>query len=283
MAFFDAFMNTVVALRSFYCVFYSKYCTLYQQYTNNNLFLVLTVNCMYVLTHSIIYYRYLGLGIWLPEFFIQFEEHHTHHPNATLTLSELTFSTENQVVVDCGFQFDLTIFRNTIIVSISAMICNILAGVITGKVSVKNICLATMIFGSLSSFSMYFMRSSQSILIASSIFQSAMATGNMVIGGIIVELFPTTISAIAIGTALCIGRIGSLINNILFSTLIGKNNGAIILIVGGILLLGAVFCLLVPRTSDKKEPGLIETSMVLTNISANGKRESDSNEVIEDR
>ncbi|KRT82740.1 membrane transporter [Oryctes borbonicus] len=206
-------------------------------------------------------FGYFGMGLWLPEFFIRFEKHYQLNPNISVTLKELTFTENSNSTTICPVAFDLNIFQNTLIVAASALVVNTLGGWLIGKISVKNLALLTMIFGGISSLSIYWISSSLGILIVSSIFQSSMATGNMVIGSIVVELFPTSIGAMAMCITVTTGRIGAIASNMVFSMLLGEDIGTVIIIVSVVLLLGAVLCILVPLNMNKEKDIMQETSI----------------------
>lgn len=157
--------------------------------------------------------------------------------------------------------FDLNTFQNTLIVSASALVVNALSGWLIGTVSIKNLALLTMLFGGFSSLSIYWISSTLGILIVSSVFQASMATGNMVIGSIVVEQFPTSVGAMAICMVVTAGRIGAIASNMVFNIFLGENNGAVIIIVSAVLLLAAILCWLVP-SPDYTDKNFIEDKSV---------------------
>ncbi|GJQ73921.1 hypothetical protein Trydic_g18855 [Trypoxylus dichotomus] len=206
-------------------------------------------------------FGYFGMGLWLPEFFIRFEKHYQQYPNISITLKELTFTEDTNSTTHCPVSFDLNTFQNTMIVAASALVVNTLGGWLIGKISVKNLALLVMMFGGFSSLSIYWISSSLGILIVSSIFQSSMATGNMVIGSIIVELFPTSIGAMAMCMTVTAGRTGAIASNMAFSILLGEDTGTVIIIVSVVLLLGAFLCILVPSSGYKKKDLIYKDSI----------------------
>lgn len=209
-------------------------------------------------------FGYFGLGLWFPEFFIRFENHYRSQPNISITLKELDFSNNSNSSTECSATFDANTFQNTLIVAASALVANTLGGWLIGKISIKMLALLTMLLGGASSLSVYWISSSLGILIASSIFQSSMATGNMVIGSIIVEQFPTSVGALAMCMAISAGRIGAICSNMAFSMLLGKNTGAVIIIASVVLILGSVLCLLIPGKSYTIENTIEKNSAIDT-------------------
>lgn len=99
-----------------------------------------------------------------------------------------------------------------------------------------------------------------------------MATGNMVLNSVVIELFPTSVSGIAICLALCAGRLGAICSNAIFGYFIDTVCEVPIFIAAGTVLVGCGLCYVIPRkrieitsgingaTSDSKKE--IEISVV---------------------
>lgn len=197
----------------------------------------------------------------MPEFFIRFENHYQLYPNESITLKDLPFGAISNSTSNCPVIFDVNTFRNTLIVAISALIINTLGGWLIGKISVRNLALLTLLFGGFSSLGAYWVSSSFDILVVSSIFQSAMATGNMVIGSIIVEQFPSLVGAMAMCMAIAIGRVGAIGSNLAFNVMLGEHTGEVIIIVSVVLLLGAILCLGIPSQGYSEHSNKIDTNI----------------------
>lgn len=196
-------------------------------------------------------FSYFGLSLWIPDIFTRFEEYHRQYPNRTLTFKILnTFETHHTTTPQKYTpEFDFAIFKYTSIIGICSIIGSVLSGWVSGKVSIKLTPSLTMLLAGLSSAFIYFVQSINQFFILATIFQSAMTTANMVIGSITVELYPTNVSAMAFCTAMCIGRIGAIISNLIFGIFMNKQCEIPILLVCIFSIIGGILSLCIPSKS----------------------------------
>lgn len=190
-------------------------------------------------------FRYFGLALWIPELFTRFAEYGKQYPNATITLKHLS-GLNLELTSSCEAEFNFDLFKNTLIIGACSIICNCLSGWLIGKVSLRIIPLVTMFLGGISSGCIYFLNSLEQYLILACVFQSSMVTGNMVIGSIVVELFPTNIAAMAVCATLCIGRIGAICSNMVFGFLMDNQCEIPMFLVSAISIIGGVLCFALP-------------------------------------
>lgn len=80
-----------------------------------------------------------------------------------------------------------------------------------------------------------------------------MATGNLTLGSVVVELFPTSVSAMAISLTLCAGRLGAICSNMAFGYFLDKQCEIPIFVSAGVILVGCVLCLLIPHQKVNDE------------------------------
>lgn len=197
-------------------------------------------------------YRFFGLGLWLPELFIRFEHFHIDYPNATTSLKELMSVVDHiESGSDCTPKFDLSVFVNTAALGISCLFGNIFSGLLAGKLHLKTLPLVTMLVAGISSLLIYFLHSSLQILIVSCFFLSTVATCNLTLGSIAIELFPTSVSAMAYCLMLCVGRLAAICSNVIFGYFFDDQCEVPIFIVAGMALLGCALCLIIPKNASK--------------------------------
>lgn len=159
-------------------------------------------------------------------------------------------------------EFDYDIFTKTCIIGTCTIIGSLLSGWMIGKVSIKFTPTTTMILGGSSAGLIYFVRNVNQFFILSCIFQSTMATANMVIGSITIELFPTNVSAMAFCTSICIGRIGAIISNTVFGIFMDRHCEIPIFLVCITSILGGLLSLCIPskirseRERDNSKSGV---------------------------
>lgn len=153
--------------------------------------------------------------------------------------------------MDCIPKFDWSVFVNTAALGISCLFGNILSGLLAGKLHLKTLPLFTMLVAGLSSFLIYFLNSSLQILIVSCLFLSTIATCNLTLGSIAIELFPTSVNAMAYCLMLCVGRLAAICSNLTFGYLFDEHCEVPIFIVAGITLIGCGLCLIIPKRIRK--------------------------------
>nr|XP_023023365.1 synaptic vesicle glycoprotein 2B-like [Leptinotarsa decemlineata] len=187
-----------------------------------------------------------GLGLWLPDLLIKFEQYRSLHPNDTISLKELSYLREERNI-SCTPSFEPSVIQSTVAMGVTALVLSGCACWASTKTSAKNISLVAMTIGGVSSGLIYWMSSSLQNLIIACIFQSTMIISNMSISGIAVELFPTKVNGVAICFVLCIGRIAAGLSNVLFGYLMDSQCEIPIFTVAAVVTLGGGACLLVPN------------------------------------
>lgn len=184
--------------------------------------------------------------MWLPELFIRFEEFHLKYPNLTTSLKELS-AIASEHTVDCSPKFDWGVFVNTAALGITCLLGNIFSGLLAGKLHLKILPLVTMFIAGVSSLSIYFLNSSRQILFVSCIFLSTIATSNLTLGSVAIELFPTSVSAMAYCLMLCVGRVAAICSNVTFGYFFDQHCEIPIFICAGIAIIGGCLCLIIPQ------------------------------------
>ncbi|CAG9772631.1 unnamed protein product [Ceutorhynchus assimilis] len=191
-----------------------------------------------------------GLGLWLPEIFVRFDQFEKLYPNATPSISELSTLVQSKNVT-CEATFDASVTYNTVVIATSSLVFNLICAILATKVHFKVVPLVTMLIGGAASASIYFLSSSLQNLVVASLFQASMITANMTIGSIAVELFPTKVVGIALSLIMCSGRFGAVASSFLFGYYMDTQCEIPIFVVGAVVLLGGFLCFLVPRRSKE--------------------------------
>lgn len=182
--------------------------------------------------------------MWLPELLTEREE------------ERLNFTTQNNWTVKdvkpCILKFDKNLYERTMIIGIVAVFGNVISGYLSGKFKQNIIPLFTLLIGGLSTTIIYWLKTSWQYLIIACIFQSTMSIANIAIGSVIVELFPTSVNAVAICTAMFFGRIGAILSNIIFGYLVDAYWEVAVFVVAAVLLIGAALCFLIPNLNQNE-------------------------------
>ncbi|XP_066252366.1 synaptic vesicle glycoprotein 2B-like isoform X1 [Euwallacea similis] len=216
-----------------------------------------------ILTCSIMFanmFGMFGLGLWLPEIFVRFDQFEKLYPNATPSVKELSLLVQAKDL-SCEATFDTSVTQNTVVIASSSLLFNIVCSTLATKLHFKVIPLVTMLIGGATSASIYFLTSSVQNLVVASLFQASMITANMTIGSIAVELFPTKVVGIALCLIMFTGRLGAMASSFLFGYYMDTQCEVPIFVVGAVVLLGGLLCFLVPR----KSKAVGERTMSVTN------------------
>ncbi|XP_018335005.1 solute carrier family 22 member 13-like, partial [Agrilus planipennis] len=189
---------------------------------------------------------YFGLGLWLPEIFTRFRHYHLANQNSTVSLRDLMRIDEVSQNNDCSPTFDSTVFQNTLAMGISSLVCHLTSGFLAGRIDRKIIPTGTMLLAGLCSAVIYFLSDSLQIVIVACAFQSSIATANMALSSITVDLFPTSVNAVGTCLVTCAGRIGAIVSNVLFGYLMSTMTAVPLFSVAIVLLITGLMCLIIP-------------------------------------
>lgn len=210
-----------------------------------------------------------GLGLWLPELFVRFQQYQTLHPGEPVSVKLLaSLSVEKKTT--CDATFDISVIQNTIAMGVTSLVCSGLASWISTKVSIKTVPCLTMLMGGLAATSIYWLTSSKQNLVVACIYQATMIVANMSISGVVVDLFPTNVGAMAICLIMFVGRMGAMTSNVVFGIFMDKQCEIPIFTVAIHVLFGALLCLLIPVNRAKRslenivsyDPKTVEISLV---------------------
>ncbi|CAH1118806.1 unnamed protein product [Phaedon cochleariae] len=208
-----------------------------------------------VLTSSIMFanmFGMFGLGLWLPELFIRFEQFQTLHPNASISVRELSSLPPPSKNLSCSPSLDASVIRSTVAMGVTSLLFNGLASYVSTKTTARVITMVTMLLGGVSAGLIYWMRSSMQNLVLACVFQATMIASNMSTAGIAVDLFPTKVNGIAVCMVVCAGRIGAVVSNFVFGFLMDKNCELPIFIVTAVVILGGCLCFVVPIPKNRE-------------------------------
>lgn len=93
-----------------------------------------------------------------------------------------------------------------------------------------------MLIAGIASIGLYFVKSSLQLLITACIFCLMVATGNIVLSSVAVDIFPTHISAVALCMMACLGRLGAVASNLAFGMLLDLSCEIPIFLVAGVTI-----------------------------------------------
>ncbi|XP_057337738.1 synaptic vesicle glycoprotein 2B-like isoform X1 [Microplitis mediator] len=204
-------------------------------------------------------FGWYGLGIWMPELLNRFENFYLLHPNVTTaSITELVSLNTTSTAIrryDCeNHSMNEKVFINTLIINAACSIGNIMCIYLSNHVGRRTIPVTTSMVAGAAGIALYFVKSPTQIIIIAGIFSVAMTAANIVLNSVIVDIFPTHVSALAMSMNSCFGRIGAIVSNIAFGLLVDVSSEVLIFLVAGTIIAGGLLSFLLPL---KKNPKIV--------------------------
>ncbi|XP_048512684.1 synaptic vesicle glycoprotein 2C-like isoform X2 [Athalia rosae] len=147
----------------------------------------------------------------------------------------------------CNGTIDEKVFVNTLTMNAISLLGNIASGYLADRLGRRTMPVATMVLAGTFGCAIYFLETAFQNLVVACLFSTFIATANMVLSSVIVDVFPTNVSAMAICLATLSGRIGAIMSNLLFGLLLDINCGVPIFLVGGVVILGGLLGFFIPK------------------------------------
>ncbi|XP_044742203.1 synaptic vesicle glycoprotein 2A-like [Chrysoperla carnea] len=158
------------------------------------------------------------------------------------------YITASKPEIECVEKIETNTFINTIIMGTVCLCGNILSGVIAGFFKSRRLLpIALAAIGGITSAIIFWVTTAEQNVIVASICLTAFATGNMVLNSVIVDIFPTSVSALAVCTATFAGRVGAIICNLVFGLLLEISCEIPFFLVSAVVLASAVMGFLIPE------------------------------------
>lgn len=198
-----------------------------------------------------IQFGYYGLWLWFPELFNRLETYYKDHPDARVSVCELTTFHGNSTSVDCDSDnlVDPQALVNTLITASSAFPANVWTIFCMDKLGRKFFLVFSMVLSGIAAFGIYFVKSSTDNLILGCVFGAVSTMGFNALDCLGAELFPTHLRSTALAVTLLSARIGAIVGNIVFGTLIDVHCAIPMFLVAILLIGGGLLGLLLPNTT----------------------------------
>ncbi|XP_046738742.1 uncharacterized protein LOC124407011 [Diprion similis] len=206
------------------------------------------------------------LRLWMPQLFTLMENFNYENRDDNLgpaTLCEMLTSPEPLNATNSE-EFNSTIgnacviapihsrvYINSIILAVTTVLGCTLAGSLVNLVGKKNLLLLVYIAPAACSFSLNWSPSSDVTLAIFSIYLMFTSIAVTSIISFTVDLMPTSLRATAVSLTMSIGRIGSMIGNLLFPLLLSTGCMVPFIFVGGFLLVCFVLSIFIPKPPEK--------------------------------
>ncbi|KAK0182724.1 hypothetical protein PV327_000831 [Microctonus hyperodae] len=197
-------------------------------------------------------YGWYGFGIWLPELFNRFENYYKLHPNGTAaSVCKLITVNNNRIInalSDCDhWTINSNVFMQTLAINAASATGIIICGCVSNRLKRNTIPVLASLVAGIAGYVIYTVNSSTQIIIVTCIFCVMMASANIVITSVVIDIFPTHVNALAICLTSASGRIGAIVSNLAFGLLVDNNCEMLIFMIATIVIFGSLLCHLIPN------------------------------------
>ncbi|EFN82889.1 Synaptic vesicle glycoprotein 2B [Harpegnathos saltator] len=207
-----------------------------------------------------------GFGLWMPELFNRFENYQQSHPNASVSVCELTrnmqqslnvtvvdepFLSLDGVVSECKRNINERVFINSLTINAVSLPANIISGCLTNRVNHRTIPTISMLLAGAASFGVYFVKSSQQVLMMACVFSLMLTMSNFMMAGVAVNIFPTHIRAATVSIMICLGRASGIMSNLMIGMLLDLICEVPIFMLASVITFGGLLSLLIPSKKRK--------------------------------
>jgi len=210
---------------------------------------LLWVNLMMLYINFSIQFGYYGLWLWFPELFNKLDIYYKDHPNATVSVCDVTDYKPNvELETDCSVGNE--VFLDSFLISIAALPGNIWTMVHMDKLGRKFFVVFSMVLSGGCVFFIYLVTSKAANLALSCAFGFVSVMGFNALDCLGIELFPTHVRSTAMAVSLAVARLGAITGNVVFGSLIETSCAIPILMVAALLLSGGLLSIKLPNTSN---------------------------------
>ncbi|XP_072399916.1 synaptic vesicle glycoprotein 2C-like [Diabrotica undecimpunctata] len=192
------------------------------------------------------------LRLWTPQLFQALEDYKVVNNGSTSDLcTMLTVLRPNPMTDSCSSNVAKPdAYFHSMIVAAVGVVSYILTGSVIHKLGKKNLLILTAVLGALICFSLIYSRGVVITMILISLFTSCGNICSNVILSVVVDVFPTSLRALALSSVMMIARVGVVLGNIFFPMLLEQGCHPPFLVVAGIIGVGGLLCFILPNTEN---------------------------------
>uniref|UniRef100_A0A1I8M3K1 Major facilitator superfamily (MFS) profile domain-containing protein n=1 Tax=Musca domestica TaxID=7370 RepID=A0A1I8M3K1_MUSDO len=199
----------------------------------------------------------LGLNtmrLWLPQLFASLNEYEHISSEATSMCTILEYSVNKTEIVknvidECVVVITPATYTNNIVVACVGLVTYLIAGTLVNKIGNKQMQIIGLSCAGVCGIGLYWSSSSVATLIISSLYVALCSMANTSAVGASANLFPTSLRTIIVSMAMMLGRIGSILGNVLFPVFMSFGCIPPFVMVGAVLFIGCILASILPNTS----------------------------------
>ncbi|XP_059616588.1 synaptic vesicle glycoprotein 2C-like [Phlebotomus argentipes] len=209
-----------------------------------------------LLAGAIEFFVLLGVNTmrsWMPQVFALLSNTHSDEGLCESIQPKSALTTFNNATDDlaCEVLSDKSIYVNSIIVQAVGMIAVILVVLLVTIVGNKTILFVTTLVAAASSLAIYFAQNSMTIVIMYSLAVGIGLSGQASFNSIVSNLVPTAFRFTVISVSVTLGRLGSMLGNLIFPNLLKLGCWQPFAAMSLAYAISAALCLLLPKTTKQ--------------------------------
>ena len=195
-------------------------------------------------------FGFYGLFMWLPELFKRMEDYGGNpcQGHQKPIINETINANSSQDPCDVSSK----VFFEGFLTALSNLPGNIFTILIIDRVGRKVLLSGSMIVSSVCMFLLYVVESSAAGLALTCTFSGVSTIGWNAIDVLQAEVFPTHVRSTASGVLMAVGRVASILGNLVFGHLMAVNCAVPIVIVASLLLIGGLSAIKLPNMTNKE-------------------------------
>ncbi|XP_073831035.1 uncharacterized protein [Musca autumnalis] len=199
----------------------------------------------------------LGLNtmrLWLPQLFASINEYEHISSESTSMCTILEYSVNKTEIVknvadECVVVITPATYTNNIVVACVGLVTYLIAGLVVNAIGNKQMQIIGLSLAGICGICLYWSSSSLATLIISSLYVALCSMANTSAVGASTNLFPTSLRTIVVSMAMMLGRIGSILGNVLFPVFMSFGCVPPFVMVGAVLFIGCILAAILPNTS----------------------------------
>eukprot|EP00111_Clytia_hemisphaerica_P017998 TCONS_00053279-protein len=195
-------------------------------------------------------FGYYGLWMWFPEIFKRIQEGRGGCGGATHHNMGANFTTfDNRTCVE-KVEAETEIYFQSFLIALSNLPGNIICYLLIDRIGRRNLLAGTMVLSAVCVFFFWFVDTKIKMLIMSCFFSALSVCGWNALDPLALENYPTHLRSSAFGLQASVGRVAAILGNVVFGELVDLHCSIPLLLVAGMLALGGLSSLKLPKTED---------------------------------
>ncbi|XP_034828475.1 synaptic vesicle glycoprotein 2B-like [Maniola hyperantus] len=197
-------------------------------------------------------FSYYTLMMWFPDLFERFSQFSSLFPGVSAGVCEVSANVTRSELLgkqECPQVIDDRVFIHTLVVALSCVPTALMVGLTINKIGKKIMLVGMLIISGLAALGLNLVESSLQNLVLSCVFEAIVSCTEAVLFCVICEIFPTKVAATAMAVTVMSGRIGAIVGNVVFGSLVDEHCIIPIYMFGSLLITSGLLCTILPKST----------------------------------